>query len=72
MTSTHWLVLFHRAFVCDQPTRRDAEDFAIVTYFLDREQTAKLRKSLVVTLPRKGLLEVVSCDCTDGKHKEEL
>ena len=68
---THWLILFKRKFVSQHSTRRLAENAAIQKYALETVFAAKLRANLVVSLPRIGMLEIVSCDCTDGEHKEE-
>jgi hypothetical protein len=69
--SPHWLILFKGSFVSQHSTRKLAEDCVIETHKLPKELAEKLRRSLV-KIPRVGVVVITSCDCTDGKHEDEL
>ena len=55
-------------------SRREAVDHLVKIYNLDLQPLVlkKLSSSGIARVPHQGLVEVVSCDCTDSKHVEEL
>lgn len=69
----HWILIRNRKILVDQfDTRKEAEDFAINKYPMRPEQAERLRTSLVVKIQRVGLVEIVACECTSGKHEGEI
>lgn len=41
-------------------------------YNLRGMQRASLAAVLWLKIPRKGTIDIVTCDCTDGKHAGEI
>jgi hypothetical protein len=71
MLKMHWLSSFAgivHSYGYKGEAVRDLTDRAKLT----TEQTKKLDVSGVVKVPRNGYAEIVSCDCQDGEHTEEL
>jgi hypothetical protein len=55
-------------------TRKDAVDLLIDAFNLKLQPLVRRRLeiSLVTRVPYHGIVEVIMCECQDGKHSEEV
>jgi hypothetical protein len=67
--NTHWLSTFQGVKV-SSPHKAGALTDLMNRAKLTDEQLGKLARRLFVRVPRKGLAEIETCDCTDGLHAE--
>jgi hypothetical protein len=53
-------------------SRKSAVDYLINLFELKPKQKDRLQTSLVTKVPYYGVIEVVCCECPDGKHEGEI
>jgi hypothetical protein len=69
----HWILIHNRKNLEGVFTdREEAEDYAVSKYGMNLDQSRRFRTSLVISLPREGVVEIVACECEDYKHEGEI
>jgi hypothetical protein len=66
----HWLVT-SQGETHEVKSRKEAVNCLKLKYSLSSEQINKLEKNLIIKYPRRGYLEIETCDCTNGKHSPD-